>query len=263
MPEKPKHALSRLPWIRWSVLLSLLLVAFSASSVVRFFFPDPAVTASQNLLESPHFRGFPVFAPQHSKAPPAHLRSKALPVETFVRALSADASLAHQKLDAIDRDWSDSSISLLIDLARFAGDERQKEILDLLVRKTGQSFGGNLEAWVQWSWQQNLAPHPDLARFKALLYEMVDRQFVDFFQKTDNALIGLHQIQWGSVRPDGIPPLKQPKMLAAKEADFLDDSDIVFGLKIKDDTRCYPKRILAWHEMFEDRIGDQEICGAY
>ena len=58
-------------------------------------------------------------------------------------------------------------------------------------------------------------------------------------------------------------PSKNAKMIAAKEADYLDDSNVVFGVSINGDVRCYPKRILAWHEMFKDTIGGVPICGVY
>ena len=52
-------------------------------------------------------------------------------------------------------------------------------------------------------------------------------------------------------------------MLNADEADYLDDDNIVFGIEINGDARAYPKRILAWHEMFTDTIGGVDIAGVY
>ena len=62
---------------------------------------------------------------------------------------------------------------------------------------------------------------------------------------------------------DGIPPLRQPKMLSAQQATYLADDNIVFGIKINGDARAYPKRILAWHEMFVDTVGGVDIAGVY
>jgi hypothetical protein len=76
-------------------------------------------------------------------------------------------------------------------------------------------------------------------------------------------LIRLDEIRWGGVRRDGIPPLKNPAMVAADDARWLHDEDIVFGVAINGDVRAYPKRILAWHEMFKDRIGGLELAGVY
>jgi len=52
-------------------------------------------------------------------------------------------------------------------------------------------------------------------------------------------------------------------MISIKAADYLDDDNIVFGIEINGDARAYPKRILAWHEMFTDNIGGVEIAGVY
>lgn len=53
---------------------------------------------------------------------------------------------------------------------------------------------------------------------------------------------------------DGIPPLRGPDMITASEADYLSDDDVVFGIEVNGDVRAYPKRILAWHEMFVDTV---------
>lgn len=105
--------------------------------------------------------------------------------------------------------------------------------------------------------------HPDYAEFKARLYEPIDPRFREYFERRPRSLIRLDEIRWGGVRRDGIPPLKNPAMLAASEAGWLQDGDVVFGMAINGDVRAYPKRILAWHEMFKDRIGGRELAGVY
>jgi len=68
---------------------------------------------------------------------------------------------------------------------------------------------------------------------------------------------------WGGVRQDGIPPLRQPKMIDAKDATYLEDDNIIFGIEVNGDVRAYPKRILAWHEMFVDSVGGTNFAGVY
>ena len=41
------------------------------------------------------------------------------------------------------------------------------------------------------------------------------------------------------------------------------DDDIVFGIEVNGDVRAYPKRILAWHEMFTDTVGNVDVTGVY
>ena len=42
-----------------------------------------------------------------------------------------------------------------------------------------------------------------------------------------------------------------------------DSPFVVFGIAINGDERAYPKRILAWHEMFKDTIGGEHFTGVY
>jgi len=65
------------------------------------------------------------------------------------------------------------------------------------------------------------------------------------------------------VKQDGIPPLREPTMISAEEATYLGDDNVVFGLEVNGDPRAYPKRILAWHEMFTDIVGGEPVAGVY
>ena len=52
-------------------------------------------------------------------------------------------------------------------------------------------------------------------------------------------------------------------MIGASEATYLGDDNIVFGIEINGDVRAYPKRILAWHELFTDEVGGVPVAGVY
>ena len=88
-------------------------------------------------------------------------------------------------------------------------------------------------------------------------------RFRNYFGTDRKTRIRLDEVRWGGVHQDGIPPLRQPKMLTAAEAQYLEDNNIVFGIEINGDVRAYPKRILAWHEMFVDEIGGTKFAGVY
>jgi hypothetical protein len=62
---------------------------------------------------------------------------------------------------------------------------------------------------------------------------------------------------------DGIPSLDNPAMIAAGDADYMRSDDLVFGVAINGDVRAYPLRIMGWHEMFNDVIGDVPVALAY
>jgi hypothetical protein len=65
------------------------------------------------------------------------------------------------------------------------------------------------------------------------------------------------------VRKDGIPALVDPKLVAAGEAGYLTDDELVFGVEIGGDARAYPLRILDWHEMLNDTVGGVPVALAY
>jgi hypothetical protein len=46
-------------------------------------------------------------------------------------------------------------------------------------------------------------------------------------------------------------------------ADYLKETDIVFGIEVEGEARAYPQRILAWHEMFVDPIAGIPLAGGY
>jgi len=112
-------------------------------------------------------------------------------------------------------------------------------------------------------WQADELRHPRYGDFKSRLYGLIDPPFRNYFGAQRVTDIRLDEVVWGGVRQDGIPPLRYPKMIRAAEATYLADSDIVFGIAIGDDVRAYPKRILAWHEMARDTIGEQNIALVY
>jgi hypothetical protein len=170
-----------------------------------------------------------------------------------------------QVFAVLEENWSDGYYAPLIETTAFTSNwVARLATFDFLERMSGQSLGADSQAWFQWLWNQPEAITADYADFKALIYRLVDPRFETYFAgRTDSARIRLDEIRWGGVVQDGIPPLRQPQMLAADEADYLDDSNIVFGLEINGDARAYPQRILAWHEMFVDTIGGVEIAGVY
>ena len=112
-------------------------------------------------------------------------------------------------------------------------------------------------------WNAPELRHPRYAAFKGALYSLIDPRFAAYFDDMGEPLIRLDEIVWGGVRQDGIPPLRNPAMVAAEEADYLEDGNVVFGISVNGDARAYPKRILAWHEMFVDTVGGTPVAGVY
>jgi hypothetical protein len=194
----------------------------------------------------------------------ASARQALLPLGLFMQVAGTDAERAIAALERIEKNADPSSAALLVDLVyRTQSRAVLVRLITLVEKLSGIKFDGDLNTWYAWLWSQERPVRPDYAEFKALLFESIDPRFREYFANTPKSLIRLDEIRWGGVLRDGIPPLKNPKMIKAREATWLEDDHIVFGVAINGDVRAYPKRILAWHEMFKDRIGGLELAGVY
>ncbi|MEM6333409.1 MAG: DUF3179 domain-containing (seleno)protein [Planctomycetota bacterium] len=181
-------------------------------------------------------------------------------------ALRGDELVAEHTLDAIDTHWRPGYAPMLIELARFSPSQsRRNATLAVSAKRFGLSASAPLDDHWAAVWATEFEPHPDYAAFKAQLYDAIDPTFASYFDDTPAHTIRLDEVRWGGVRRDGIPPLVDPSMVAASHPDaaYLDDTNVVFGVVIDGDARAYPKRILAWHEMFRDTIGGRRIVGVY
>ena len=191
-------------------------------------------------------------------------RPGAAPLADFAALIADDEAKAAAALARIGAQWHESSAALLIEAVHHVRSRRVlRDVLALIESKTGKAFDGSVDTWYNWLWSAERPVHPELAHFKTLLYAPIDPRFAEYFEGHPKTAIRLDEIRWGGVRRDGIPPLKNPAMIAAGQASWLDGDDIVFGVAIDGDLRAYPKRILAWHEMFKDRIGGRELAGVY
>ncbi len=75
----------------------------------------------------------------------------------------------------------------------------------------------------------------------------------------DKHSIPVDEIMSGGPPKDGIPALMNPKYVSAGKASFLGKDDQVIGVIFNGEARAYPLRIMSWHELVNDRIGDLAI----
>ena len=190
--------------------------------------------------------------------------------DSLQRSLSAvlssvEPTAVNQAVAQLEKDWQPQNIPQVLEtLAYTRNTYGAQKLISLLQEKTGQNFGSDMNQWYFWLWNQPEAISADYSNFKASIYRNIDPKFDRYFRNRQAlARIRLDEIRWGGVVQDGIPPLRNPNMLPASRADYLDDGNVVFGIEINGDARAYPKRILAWHEMFVDTIGGVDIAGVY
>jgi len=185
-------------------------------------------------------------------------------VDDFLVLVSGNSRNAMRALERIEEGWHPGNRAMLVETYVFTRDRRiSSRIIALLERKTGKKLGDDARGWFGAIWNTPHKPHPDYASFKTRLYENIDPRFREYFSQAANATIRLDEIRWGGVVRDGIPPLKNPLTLPASEAEYLSDTDVVFGVVVNGEARAYPKRILAWHEMVKDVVGGTPINGVY
>ena len=165
----------------------------------------------------------------------------------------------------IEESWQEGYIPLTVEtINSTANGYTRRQLIALLERNTNVYSNGDFDSLYQWMWQNQEKKLNDYASFKADLYKNIDPRFEKYFKnRNDQTLIRFDEIRWGGVLQDGIPPLRKPKMISAFEADYLKDDNIVFGIEVNGDVRAYPKRILAWHEMFVDNVGGVPLVGVY
>ncbi|MEO1774861.1 MAG: DUF3179 domain-containing (seleno)protein [Pseudomonadota bacterium] len=187
-------------------------------------------------------------------------------IATLVSPAGSPLSVAEASV--IIREAGDLSAAPGLILAmRFARATR-REARFLLAELTGENPGWG---WFDWMlWQQNnpqITPTPGFAALKKALLLSIDPNFEVFLRDDylarDRMKIRFEEIAWGGVVKDGIPSLDFPERMAAGEADYLRDSDPVFGVSINGDVRAYPLRIMGWHEMFNEVIGGVPVALAY
>ncbi len=140
-------------------------------------------------------------------------------------------------------------------------------LLEGLEALTGEKLPNWHEAMLWQEAHPEVVPHPSYRDLKLRIFEQIDPAFLRFLGKErslpENMRIRLEEITWGGVAVDGIPSLDNPTLLAADEADYLLDDDLVFGVEINGDARAYPLRIMGWHEMFNEVIGGVPVALAY
>ncbi|MEM8699034.1 MAG: DUF3179 domain-containing protein [Pseudomonadota bacterium] len=160
-------------------------------------------------------------------------------------------------------------ISPLIFALRFSRNP-SGPINSLLQRITGNESADDWHDWMLWQERHpEIQPHPALIEMKRDVYLSIDPYFDVFLRPEylapERTRIRFEEVTWGGVRKDGIPSLDNPILVPAghDDAEYLVDTDLVFGVAINGDARAYPLRIMGWHEMFNDVIGGVPLAMAY
>jgi hypothetical protein len=77
------------------------------------------------------------------------------------------------------------------------------------------------------------------------------------------SLVPAEQIESGGPPRDGIPALSSPRMLSAAETKYLRPAERILGVAVNGESRAYPIRLLNWHEVVNDTVGEKAIVITY
>ncbi len=182
--------------------------------------------------------------------------------------LAEEAAVQEDALREIEAARDTRFVAPLIELVRagqlgIAGRRGYNQRVIALERLTGQSLGGDWFGWAEWYAGTDLEPPPGFIGWKGRLLGALDARYAELLGPGTPARIRVEEIDWGGVPIDGIPSLDEPPHLPAAQADYLQEGEPVFGVRVGDESRAYPLRILDWHEIVNDTLGGTPISLAY
>ena len=133
--------------------------------------------------------------------------------------------------------------------------------LDLKGRNNWGITTDHLIAW-------DVPAPPGYLEVKRTIYTLIEEKWERIFQPGD---IDWRYVTWGGVLIDDrpfdttddpcncIPAADNPPVIAAKDAEWLEDSDIVFGVEVNGEYRAYPRQIMEVREMINDTLGGRQL----
>ena len=140
--------------------------------------------------------------------------------------------------------------------------------------QSGNHWGVITDHLIAW----DIPAPPDYLRAKRAIFTTFVPGWEKIFVEGD---IDWRHVSWGGVLIDDrkynttdkvcncIPAADNPKVSSAKDATWLKDEDIVFGIAVNGAYRAYPRRIMEVREMVNDTLGGRHLgipyctlCGA-
>lgn len=108
-------------------------------------------------------------------------------------------------------------------------------------------------------WFSIRVPPLDVALAKKTQLIGMDRTIRKGFNVEDSA-VNRRRILSGGVGKDVIPALTNPAFLGSAAANYLKPADRVIGIKLGDDARAYPIRIMNHHEVVNDTVNETPVA---
>jgi len=160
---------------------------------------------------------------------------------------------------------------LVADLMRFISDPQFSAHLG---QAAAMLLGKEIDARNDWgvttdhliAW--NIPAPPNYLHFKRAIFTSLVPGWEKLFVEGS---IDWRMVSWGGVLIDDraydttdelcncIPAADNPEVIAAADAKWLDDDDIVFGVEVNGEFRAYPRQIMEVREMVNDTLGGRHL----
>ena len=79
----------------------------------------------------------------------------------------------------------------------------------------------------------------------------------------DSWIIPASEIVDGGPGKDGIPSIDDPDFDSLENTNYVPDDRMVVGIRVNGEVRAYPHQILDWHEIVNDKSGDDHFAIVY
>lgn len=260
------------------LVLTVMVVAACASESV----PVPAATAAP-LETTPPASATPTapslatMSPQEAATstpeatPESALEPTPIPYDSnsaMYKVFPGFGRTSNRTYDALDEvllNKDKSMVPVLVESMRYQSTANARDATAYVLGElSGERYGGeDWKGWMEWLGKhRDEYPPPSIyLDWKINFMSQLHPRFTSFLNPARQGAITVDptEMVWGGVIPDGIPDIRDPKMLTPEEADFLDEDERVFGVSINGDTRAYPLRIINAHEMVNDTVGGEPI----
>ena len=235
--------------------------------------PPPAATPTPRLLATMSPQVPATSTPEVT--PEATLEPTPLPYDSnramykVFPGFGRTSNNTYDALDEVRANKDKSMVPVLVESMRYQSTPNARDATAYVLGElTGERYGGeDWKGWMEWLGRHSdeYPPPPEYLEWKINFMSQLDPRFGSFLYPAREGAITVDptEIVWGGVLPDGIPDIRDPKMLTPEEADFLDEDDRVFGVSINGDSRAYPLRIINAHEMVNDTVGGEPISLAW
>ena len=123
---------------------------------------------------------------------------------------------------------------------------------------SGEHFGASWFQWAEWEGAARPPLPPGFVAFKADLLGRIEPAYARLLAPESVGPETALEIHWSGA--GSIPPLRDPPVVAAREATWLEESEPVVGVFLAGEARAYPLRILDWHEVANDVVSGVPVC---